>query len=257
MLFGDGNGTICKVVSQVSTTTIKVDFVRKYFVGMKVDFRYGSTVIAQGYTITDVNLTTNVITIDKAIASNILSAGYTVNLNDVYGKELCGLAGIFDGTTIYGYTKASEYYFNPYTLSVKSAELTEDNLVSVIDLLEAQYDSKVNMVLCSFDTRKKIAALLSDSRRIVNTTDVAAGYSAIYINGVEVHADKFCPDNRIYFVNTDDFCLNQLCDWEWLEDEDGKILKQVTGKAAYSATLVKYAELICKRPCGQGVMVIQ
>ena len=47
------------------------------------------------------------------------------------------------------------------------------------------------------------------------------------------------------------YCDNE----EVLEDEDGKILKQVPGKAAYSATLVKYAELICKKPCAQGVIV--
>lgn len=76
------------------------------------------------------------------------------------------------------------------------------------------------------------------------------------INDVPVYADKFCPDDRIYFVNTDDFALNQLCDWAWLEDEGGRILRQVAGKAAYSATLVKYAELVCKRPCAQGAIVL-
>lgn len=31
-------------------------------------------------------------------------------------------------------------------------------------------------------------------------------------------------------------------------------MKQVPGKAAYSATLVKYAELICSKPCGQAML---
>jgi hypothetical protein len=39
-----------------------------------------------------------------------------------------------------------------------------------------------------------------------------------------------------------------------LEGEDGKILKQVPGKPVYTATLVKYAELMCSRPNGQGVL---
>ena len=37
-----------------------------------------------------------------------------------------------------------------------------------------------------------------------------------------------------------------------LEAEDGKILKQVPGKPVYTATLVKYAELICDKPLAQG-----
>ena len=88
------------------------------------------------------------------------------------------------------------------------------------------------------------------NRRVVNTIDARAGYGAVTVNDVPVYADKFCPDDRILFVNTEDFSLNQLCDWEWLEDEDGRILKQIRGKAAYSATLVKYAELICRKLYG-------
>ena len=132
--------------------------------------------------------------------------------------------------------------------------MKEYDIVDVIDKLEEANDGKVNMILCSHKVRKQIATLMSASRRIVNTTDIAAGYSSIIVNDVPVYADKFCPDDRIYFINTDDFSLNQLCDWAWIEDEGGRILKQVAGKAAYSATLVKYAELVCKRPCGQGVI---
>ena len=98
--------------------------------------------------------------------------------------------------------------------------------------------------------------MAADNKRIVNSIDAHAGFGVVTVNGVPVYADRFCPDNTVYFVNTDDFVLSQLCDWEWLEDEDGKILKQVPGKAAYSATLVKYAELICKKPCGQAVLTI-
>jgi hypothetical protein len=58
----------------------------------------------------------------------------------------------------------------------------------------------------------------------------------------------------MYLLNTDDFCLHQLSDWRWLEGEDGKILKQIAGKPVYTATLVKYAELICARPYGQGML---
>ena len=42
--------------------------------------------------------------------------------------------------------------------------------------------------------------------------------------------------------------------WQWLSGDDGKILKQVPGKPVYTATLVKYADLICARPNGQGVI---
>lgn len=56
------------------------------------------------------------------------------------------------------------------------------------------------------------------------------------------------------FIYRPYFCLDFSQVKRWLEDEGGKILKQIPGKAAFSATLVKYAELICKKPCGQAVI---
>lgn len=56
------------------------------------------------------------------------------------------------------------------------------------------------------------------------------------------------------FIYRPYFCLDFSQVKRWLEDEDGKILKQIPGKAAYGATLVKYAELVCKKPYGQAMM---
>lgn len=84
--------------------------------------------------------------------------------------------------------------------------------------------------------------------------EIAGGFKALSYNGIPIVADRFCPKNTMYFLNTNDFALHQLCDWQWLADEDGKILRQVPGKPVYTATLVKYADLICSRPCGQGVI---
>ena len=38
-------------------------------------------------------------------------------------------------------------------------------------------------------------------------------------------ADRFVEDGTMYLLNTKEFALHQLCDWQWLEGEDGKVLK--------------------------------
>lgn len=253
MLYGDGNGLLCKVVSQKSTSVLVVNSAKSYFAGLKVKLGLASPVTA---TIAAVDTVKKEITFSETFAANAFSGGETVRIDGAEGNEILGLSGIFDGTTLYGYNKSTEAYFKPLVKSVAKASLAESDLIDVIDTLEEANDGKVNMILCSHKTRKQIAALMSASRRVVNTADIAAGYSSIVINDVPVYADKFCPDDRIYFVNTDDFSLNQLCDWAWLEDEGGRVLKQVAGKAAYCATLVKYAELVCKRPCAQGAIIL-
>lgn len=84
--------------------------------------------------------------------------------------------------------------------------------------------------------------------------ELAGGYKALSFNGIPVVADRFCPKGNMYFLNTKDFTLNQLCDWQWLTSDDGSVLKQVAGKPVYTATLVKYAELLCSRPYAQGLL---
>lgn len=253
MLYGDGNGLICTVASKKSDHQLAVNSAKSYFVGLKVKIGATSPIETE---ITAVDVAGKTITVSASLTSATFSGGEKVTIQGAEGNEIIGLAGIFDGTSLYGYTKSEEAYFSPYVKNVTASQLAESDIVDVIDSLEESNDGKVNMILCSHKVRKSIAALMSASRRIVNTAEIAAGYSSIIINDVPVYADKFCPDDRIYFVNTDDFSLNQLCDWAWLEDEGGRILKQVAGKAAYSATLVKYAELVCKRPCAQGVIIL-
>ena len=81
--------------------------------------------------------------------------------------------------------------------------------------------------------------------------ELQGGYKAISYNGIPVVSDRFVEDGVMYLLNTSEFALHQLCDWQWLAGEDGRILKQNAGAPTYSATLVKYADLICNKPAGQ------
>ncbi|MDE6104850.1 MAG: phage major capsid protein [Clostridia bacterium] len=254
MLFSDGTGKIGTVTAKISSREYSVSGLKDYFAGLNVDCysNLGAAIAgASNIFIERVNLAKGTVTFNKAITDTIVNA--TIYIHGSKDNELTGLSAIFDGNTLYGFDPEEEDYFRPYKVDCKNT-LTEQTLGDMLDALEEHHNSKIDIILCSYATRRKIASLIDANRRIVNTIDARTGYGAVTVNDVPVYADKFCPDDRIYFLNSADFTLAQLCDWEWLEDEDGKILKQVNGKAAYSATLVKYAELICKRPCGQGML---
>ena len=66
--------------------------------------------------------------------------------------------------------------------------------------------------------------------------------------------DRYAPEGKRYIINTAEFHLHQLCDWRWMEGDDGRVIKQVANKPVYTATLVKYADMICDRPIGQAVI---
>lgn len=256
MLYGDGTGSLCSIImaDANAATNFKyiVDNITKLAVGMTVDVVSADGIKTEGLHIAAIAASTRTVTFNKAVSGT--AANGLVTTAGAYGNELTGLGAIFGEKDLYGHVRADEPYFEPYRVSTGS--FSEELFVSILDYLEENFNSKTNMILCSYARRREIIAQLNSMKVTTNTIDTIAGNGIVTINGVPVYADKFCPNDKIYFVNTDDFALNQLCDWEWLEDEDGKILKQVPGKAAYSATLVKYAELICKKPCAQAVLTL-
>ena len=130
----------------------------------------------------------------------------------------------------------------------------EEDIQKVIDEIEINTGSTINFIICSHRVKRILQKLFSQNRSNVDNVELAGGYKTMSYNGIPIVADRFCKDDAIYFLNTKDFALHQLCDWEWLSGDDGKILKQVPGKPVYTATLVKYAELMCSCPAGQGVL---
>ena len=251
MLYGDGNGYV-GAISKTDDSGIYVDNIGRLYEGMYIDIRSNSAVVEGGENIqvTSVNYGGGYITLSKEVTGTLV--GKYVYVHGAYGNELTGFKAIFGTGDIYGLSRSGESYLTPASFSVTI--LTEAAIAEKIGYMEEYFNNRPNMILCSFKTRAKIAELLSASRMQVNTAVLEGGFTAITFDGIPVVADRYCDDGSIYLVNTEDFCIAQLCDWAWLEDEDGKILKQIPGKAAYSATLVKYSELICKKPCAQGVI---
>ena len=62
--------------------------------------------------------------------------------------------------------------------------------------------------------------------------------------------ERFVDSGAMYFIDTATLKLHQLCDWRFLETENGNILRQAHDKPVYNATLVKYCDLICNKPNG-------
>ncbi len=250
MLFGDGTGKLA-TVSAVSSATYTVDSVKALAEGMIVDVYDAGTPIATARTVLSVDRENKKIVLSGASIED--AEGAAIVLQNSYGLEITGLGAIFsDSTTLYGVSRADNPWLKPYKLS-SVGEISETKIQKAIDKLEENANSTVNFIVCSWGVKRALAEKLSAYKQAESMV-LEGGYRAMSFNGIPVVADRFCPDGTMYLLNTDDFCLHQLCDWQWLEGEDGKILRQQAGKPVYTATLVKYAELICSRPCGQAML---
>jgi hypothetical protein len=257
MLFGDGSGKLCAVES-VADGLVKVDSVKNLMEGMRVDIRTADGVIidgAEGKKILSVDRVNKTVKLSGAvIESSAISQGSVMTVQGSFNNEITGLGAIFGGNkTIYGLDRTAHNWLNPY-VKTNAGEVSESLIQTALDTIEENSGSAVNFIVCSWGVRRALQNLFASNRRTIDTVELAGGYRTMSYNGIPVVADRFCPEGTMYLLNTADFTLHQLCDWQWLEGEDGKVLKQIAGKPVYNATLVKYADLICARPIGQGMI---
>ena len=251
MLYGDGTGLLATASAQ-SEKTITCDKVNNLIEGMLVDVYNDATKVnTSPLKVTYVDRVNKKFTYESSESLTITS-GYKFYVQGSKDFEISGLGKIFDSTqtSIYGVSKTEYPWLNPYT-STTSQEISDLLIQQAIDFLDMNVDSQINFITCSSQVRRAYQEYLGAYRRNIDITELEGGYKTITHNGIPVVADRFVDDDTMYLLNTNDFTIHELCDWKWLEGEDGRILKQNQGYPTYSATLVKYAELICDKPCGQ------
>jgi len=96
---------------------------------------------------------------------------------------------------------------------------------------------------------------LRESRTNIDTNDFSAGFKGFKFNGLPVYCDVKCKAGTMYALNSKDWAMHQLCDWTWFSDDKSGVLKKLDSKAGYSASIIKYADLLCEKPFAQGKAV--
>lgn len=247
MLYGDGSGLLA-TCSGISDGLISCDKVNNLVEGMTVDI-VSTLPLSNGARITYVDRVNNKFSIDKTIST--VPAGTKVYMQNSQNNEITGLGAIFSSSEyLYGLKRTDHKWLSPYSSSTET-EISDMLIQSAIDFLEENADSKINFIACSAKVRRAYQSYLTAYRSNIDVMTLEGGFQAISYNGIPLVTDRFVDSDTMYLLNTDDFTLHELCDWKWLEGEGGRILKQQPNYPIYSATLVKYAELICDKPNGQ------
>ena len=251
MLYGDGSGLLATVTAfDSSAKSATLDSVKNLIEGMVIDV-YTSGVkneAKSGARIKYVDRVNNKVFTETNVEFAEGDKIYVQNSKDF---EITGLGKIFSGSdTLYGLSREEYPWLSPYKKE-NAGEISDGLIQSAIDFLEEVSGSTVNYIACSSAVRRAYQEYLGAYRRNIDVQELAGGYKAISYNGIPLVADRFVADDTMYLLNSDDFTLHQLCDWKWLEGEDGRVIRQNMGFPTYSATLVKYADLICDKPNGQ------
>ena len=257
MLYGDGTGKVAKVASVTTTDKVPVlDSVRNLVEGMKIDIYNGSTLVKGNLTITYVDRANKKIICNESL-SEVASAGNLIYACGSKDNEITGIGRIFDTTddnkVLYGVDRSSYKWLYPYIENYSTETSISDSVIQkAINEIEELTGSQPDFIAMSNDVRSSYQSYLTSFRRNIDITTLEGGYKAMTYAGIPIVFERFVEKGSMYLLNTKDFNLHQLCDWEWITGENGNILIPSATTPTYTATLVKYAELICDRPAGQG-----
>ena len=254
MLYGDGSGLIATTVGNTSSSTnvLTVDSVKNLMEGMVIDVYDTSDMIVSNLTgvrIISIDRAKKEITL-SASASSVLGEGYKIYVQNSKDNELTGLEAIIGTANLYGLDRNDYSFLNPYKVTDTTGVSTEA-IQAAIDSIEEVAGGTIDFIVSSYKVRRAYIEYLSLNRTNLDYMNLDGGFKALSYSGIPFVADRFVDDKTMYLLNTSDFKLHQLCDWRWIEGEGGTVLHQVANKAVYTATLVKYADLLCERPMGQ------
>ena len=254
MIMGDGKGRLGIYEVQADRTKMRFENSATLQVGMVVNFCNYEGVPYEGAT------QRTVLSIDPVekvvkLSGDPLPEGFGTGILylDTVDEEMTGLEALFNRKSLYGLSEEDYDKVKPIDYFL-DGQIDEQKLQTMVDMIEECSGSAPNMIICSYGVRRALINYFTSMGTRLQTMDIEGGYKSISYNGIPIVADRFCPSGTMYLINTDDFKLCQLGDWQWMESEDGKILHQIPGKPVYTATLVKYAELLCTRPNAQARM---
>ncbi len=254
MLFGDGTGKLANCVTiedATDFTVIQVDSLKNIMEGMTIDafITATSASVFSGKRIISIDRANSTIKV-SGVQATAVGTGNHITVQGSAGLELTGLGAIFGSGDLYGLSRTTYNWLNPYSKNL-AATISTSAIQTAIDYVDEVAGGTVDFILSSYDVKRKYLDYVALNRTNIDYMNLDGGFKALSYNGIPFVSDRFVADGSMYMLNSSDFKLHQLCDWRWLEGDAGRIIRQKTGYATYSATLVKYADLICDRPIGQ------
>lgn len=257
MLYGDGRGLLTKNYTggAINTNYITVTKgLNNFMEGMVIDFYDVDgecyEAVNSPLTVTSIDRESGRVYFNKKFLSNLSQSSEFPVVQQSFDMEITGLGKIFSNDDLYGVSRSTHTWMKPYTKSAVG-EINDVVIQKAIDTLEENTGSIVDFITCSSAVKRAYQSYLSGFKRNVDVMELTGGYKAISYNGIPLVSDRFIDKDVMYLLNTKEFTMHELCDWQWLEGDDGKIVRQISNHPTYTATLVKYADLICDKPNGQ------
>lgn len=272
-VYGDGTGTLAKVATADTTTTvIEVDDLTYLSIGMRIDVLQESTLGNAVPTarntnyliITAIDESNNEITVDASVAAVgvddvlVRSSRTTAGGTNSWKKEWTGFAAIISDTgTLFGidptvYQDWASVVLTPVSNQGALTELDLDNVVQNV----RRKGSRPTRIITTPGVYRAYWAALEGMRQFVNKPDMNGGVSGglsftTPYGDIPMMTDFDCPSGVAWFPNDKELALNTNVGWEWI-DEQGATWQKIPGIDGFIAEMRNYSELTTYRRNAHG-----
>lgn len=272
-VYGDGTGTLAKVVTADTTSTvIVVDDVVYLGIGARIDILSQATLVnavptprTTAYvTVTNIDEANNTITVSAevgvlAVGDAIVRSSRTASDGtNSWNKEWNGFAKIISDTgSLYGIdpTQHPDWKSHVATPVDAGGALTELDLDSVIQNVRRK-GSKPSRIITTPGVYRAYWSALQGMRQYVNKTDLNGGvggglsFTTPY-GDIPMMTDFDAPKGVAWFPNDKEIALNTNVGWEWI-DEQGATWQKIPGYDGFIAEMRNYSELTTYRRNAHG-----
>jgi hypothetical protein len=136
------------------------------------------------------------------------------------------------------------------TVNASFGAITEWGLQDSINMTEDTYEVNINHIAAGNKAYNSYMKLLNARRAINDTIVLEGGFKALVFNGTPLCRTKYLEESTIDMYDTSLFTIDQIADWEWLDDDVHGILQRNARYATYEGSIAKYCDLMCGLPGG-------
>jgi hypothetical protein len=185
-------------------------------------------------------------------ASGPFAAADTLYMQGSKDADPEGLKGVCDATsgTKYGISIGDRW--QSFQKAVTQS-ISEDLALEMVLGVHEQCGKSIDLIVTSYKQWRKFSNQLEDKKEVKISPKYGSeklkakvGYNAIcmkspFNDDIPIVIDRFCEDDRMYFLNTSQIVLKHAPDHGWFDD-DGTIFMRVQDDDAYEARYGGYKE---------------
>lgn len=211
--------------------------------------------LASVYEVVTVAPSTRTITLSRISGSDNITTGGAGTSQVVYmqnskDNDPEGLKGVLDATSSTKYAVSIGRRWQGYQIDASSAGISTDLMNEAMLGVEKQCGKSPKLIITSFKQYRKVLNLLEDQKQYIVEPRSPELKGKVSFRGVEfmssqgpvgVFPDRFCDDDRMYFLNDDYIEIYHRPGFGWFDDDGTVFLRDSTD--SYSARYGGYLQV--------------